>query len=99
MADVTVTQFADVLKVPVERLLAQLGEAGIPVSGAEATISDEAKMELLTFLRRSHGRGTSPGASPPKITCSANRRARSRWRRLRAAPGPSTSKSVPRKPI
>jgi translation initiation factor IF-2 len=68
MADVTVTQFADVLKVPVERLLAQLGEAGIPVSGAEATISDEAKMELLTFLRRSHGRGTSPGASPPKIT-------------------------------
>ncbi|HMN45719.1 MAG TPA: translation initiation factor IF-2 [Povalibacter sp.] len=67
MADVTVTQFAEVLKVPVERLLTQLGEAGIHVSGAEATISDEAKMELLTFLRRSHGR-TSPGASPPKIT-------------------------------
>ncbi len=67
MADVTVTQFAEVLKVPVERLLTQLGEAGIQVSGAESTISDEAKMELLTFLRRSHGR-TSPGTSPPKIT-------------------------------
>lgn len=69
MADVTVTQFAEVLKVPVERLLTQLGEAGIHVSGAEATISDEAKMELLTFLRRSHGRTTpGAGASPPKIT-------------------------------
>ncbi|HEY5807551.1 MAG TPA: translation initiation factor IF-2 N-terminal domain-containing protein, partial [Povalibacter sp.] len=67
MADVTVTQFAEVLKVPVERLLTQLGEAGIHVTGAEATISDEAKMELLTFLRRSHGR-KSEAASPPKIT-------------------------------
>ena len=66
MADVTVAQFAEVLKVPVERLLTQLGEAGISVSGADATISDEAKMELLTFLRRSHGR--TAGASPPKIT-------------------------------
>ncbi len=67
MADVTVTQFADVLKVPVERLLTQLDEAGIRVSGADATISDEAKMELLTFLRRSHGR-TTEAASPRKIT-------------------------------
>ena len=64
MADVTVTQFADVLKVPVERLLTQLDEAGIHVAGADATISDEAKMELLTFLRRSHGRTTE--ASSPR---------------------------------
>ena len=56
MADVTVSQFAEVLKVPVERLLTQLDEAGIQVSGADDTISDEAKMELLTFLRRAHGR-------------------------------------------
>ncbi len=67
MADVTVTQFAEVLKVPVERLLTQLDEAGIHVSGADATISDEAKMELLTFLRRSHGR-TTEATSPRKIT-------------------------------
>ncbi|MFL6576116.1 MAG: translation initiation factor IF-2 N-terminal domain-containing protein, partial [Povalibacter sp.] len=67
MADVTVTQFADVLKVPVERLLTQLDEAGIHVAGADATISDEAKMELLTFLRRSHGRN-SEASSPRKIT-------------------------------
>jgi translation initiation factor IF-2 len=67
MADVTVSQFAEVLKVPVERLLTQLDEAGIQVSGAEDTISDEAKMELLTFLRRAHGRNAQDTA-PRKIT-------------------------------
>ena len=67
MADVTVSQFAEVLKVPVERLLTQLDEAGITVSGADDTISDDAKMELLTFLRRSHGR-TEDAAAPRKIT-------------------------------
>jgi len=67
MADVTVAQFADVLKVPVDRLLVQLAEAGIQVEGAEDTISDEAKLELLTFLRESHGRD-APAATPRKIT-------------------------------
>jgi translation initiation factor IF-2 len=67
MADVTVSQFAEVLKVPVERLLTQLDEAGIRVSGAEDTITDDAKMELLTFLRRAHGR-TQDSAAPRKIT-------------------------------
>jgi translation initiation factor IF-2 len=68
MADVTVTQFADVLKVPVDRLLVQLEQAGITVSGADDKISDEAKMELLTHLRRSHGGGADNAAAPSKIT-------------------------------
>jgi translation initiation factor IF-2 len=67
MAEVTVTQFADVLKVPVDRLLTQLEQAGIQVSGANDLISDEAKLELLTHLRRSHGSGEEVG-SPRKIT-------------------------------
>jgi translation initiation factor IF-2 len=67
MADVTVAQFADVLKVPVDKLLTQLEEAGIRVKGAEDTISDEAKLELLTFLRESHGR-EAPAVTPRKIT-------------------------------
>jgi translation initiation factor IF-2 len=67
MADVTVSQFAEVLKVPVERLLTQLDEAGIHVSGADDTISDDAKMELLTFLRKAHGRAPD-SAAPRKIT-------------------------------
>src|SRR6266513_5475169 len=52
MAEVSVSQFAEVLKVPVDRLLVQLDQAGIKVSGPDARISDDAKLELLTHLRR-----------------------------------------------
>src|ERR1700761_8302768 len=69
MADVTVAQFAEVLKVPVDRLLQQLDQAGIKVESAEDMISEDAKHELLTHLRRSHGReDTQADASPRKIT-------------------------------
>ncbi|MEM7278804.1 MAG: translation initiation factor IF-2 [Pseudomonadota bacterium] len=71
MADVTVSQFADVLKVTVEKLLTQLDEAGIKVSGADDKISDDAKMQLLSHLRSSHGREESTvagTAAPRKIT-------------------------------
>jgi translation initiation factor IF-2 len=70
MADVTVAQFADVLKVSVEKLVTQLDEAGITVSGSDATISEDAKLELLTHLRRSHGQDDTPAtaAAPKKIT-------------------------------
>jgi translation initiation factor IF-2 len=74
MSDVTVAQFAEVLKVPVDRLLVQLESAGIQVAGPQALISDEAKLELLTHLRRSHGASeptskTQVGAAAPrKIT-------------------------------
>ena len=71
MADVTVAQFAEVLKVPVDKLLTQLDQAGIKVSGPEDRISDEAKLELLAHLRRSHGGApeAAPGVGAPrKIT-------------------------------
>jgi len=70
MADVTVTQFADVLKVPVEKLLTQLDEAGIKVNGYDDVINDDAKLELLTHLRRSHGESepVAAGAAPRRIT-------------------------------
>src|SRR5260370_1888726 len=69
MADVTVAQFAEVLKVPVDRLLQQLDQAGIKVDSAEDMISEDAKHELLTHLRRSHGHDESQGdAAPRKIT-------------------------------
>ena len=67
MADVTIAQFADVLKVSVDRLIAQLDQAGITVSSPEDMISEEAKLELLTHLRRSHGHG-SEGSAPSRIT-------------------------------
>ena len=70
MADVTVAQFAEVLKVPVEKLLVQLDEAGIKVSGSDDNISDDAKLELLSHLRRSHGQDDTPAtaAAPRRIT-------------------------------
>ena len=69
MADVTVSQFAEALKVPVDKLLAQLDQAGISVAGADDYISEDAKLELLTHLRRSHGSGTAAaGSSPTRIT-------------------------------
>ena len=70
MADVTVSQFAEVLKVPVDKLMAQLADAGIKVNGSDDKISEDAKLELLTHLRRSHGQDDTPAtaAAPRKIT-------------------------------
>jgi translation initiation factor IF-2 len=69
MSDVTVAQFAETLKIPVEKLLTQLDEAGIEVSGADALINDDAKRELLIHLRRSHGAtATATTGGPAKIT-------------------------------
>lgn len=71
MTDVTVKQFADVVGLPVERLLAQLGEAGLEISGEDETITDKEKMQLLTYLRKSHGKqgdAKSAVAQPKKVT-------------------------------
>src|SRR5688572_29737850 len=67
MADVTVSQFAEVLKVLVDRLLVQLDQAGIKVAGPEDRISEEAKLELQTHLRRSHV-SEEEDSLPRKIT-------------------------------
>jgi translation initiation factor IF-2 len=93
MANVTIAQFADVLKVPVDKLLAQLDEAGIKVSGSDDLISDDAKLELLTHLRRSHGQEETPGyaASPRRITL--NRKSQSELR-LSGAQGRSHTVNV-----
>ena len=69
MTDVTVKQFAEVVGVPPERLLVQLGEAGLEISDADATISDGEKTQLLDFLRQSHGkRGSLSTGGTAKIT-------------------------------
>jgi len=93
MANVTIAQFAEVLKVPVDKLLLQLDEAGIKVSGSDDTISDDAKLELLSHLRRTHGQEEMPGnvASPRRITL--NRKSQSELR-LSGAQGRSRTVSV-----
>ncbi len=89
MSHVTVSEFAEVLKVPVDRLLVQLDEAGIQVTGAEDTIDDDAKLELLTHLRRSHGRKDPAASAPRKITL--QRKSQSE---LKLAGGPGRTRTV-----
>ncbi|MEO5703126.1 MAG: translation initiation factor IF-2 [Gammaproteobacteria bacterium] len=70
MSDVTIKQFADVVGIPVDHLLAQLGQAGLSVKDADETITDNEKMQLLGYLRRNHnnGEGVAPATEPRKIT-------------------------------
>jgi translation initiation factor IF-2 len=68
MAEVTVADFAKVLKVPVDRLIEQFGEAGIKVGGPNDVISEDAKLELLTHLRKNHGRKDATESAPRRIT-------------------------------
>ena len=67
MPGVSVKQLASVLGVPVDRLLAQLSKAGLPMTNPEETVSDDQKAQLLNFLRDSHGSTQKTGA-PSKIT-------------------------------
>ncbi len=57
MSDVTIKQLAKVLDMPVDKLLAQLDEAGMPFSEPDQAISSTEKVKLLGFLRRTHGKG------------------------------------------
>ncbi|HEX7236038.1 MAG TPA: translation initiation factor IF-2 [Gammaproteobacteria bacterium] len=68
MAEVTVADFAKVLKVPVDRLIEQLDEAGIKVGGPNDVISEDAKLELLTHLKKNHGRKDAAESAPRRIT-------------------------------
>lgn len=65
MAEVTVSQLADVVGAPVDRLLTQMKQAGLKHTSAEEVVSDEDKQTLLAFLKTSHGEST---AAPKKIT-------------------------------
>jgi translation initiation factor IF-2 len=69
MSQVTVTQLAEVLGVPVDRLITQLNEAGIEVANPAAEVTNDDKKKLLTYLRTAHGKGESEeAAGPRKVT-------------------------------
>lgn len=69
MSDVTIRQLAEDVGIPVDRLMGQLGEAGLVKEGPDASISDDEKLSLLSFLRSSHGKADeSEGGEPKKIT-------------------------------
>ncbi len=68
MADVTISELAEVVGVSVEKLLSQIKEAGLPHTKADELISNDDKNALLVFLRRSHGDREATSAAPKKIT-------------------------------
>ncbi|MEP6882143.1 MAG: translation initiation factor IF-2 N-terminal domain-containing protein, partial [Dokdonella sp.] len=70
MSDVTIKQLATVLATPVDKLLAQLEEAGMKFSDPEQSISSTEKVKLLGFLRRNHGKGepVSDEGAPRQVT-------------------------------
>ncbi|MDM8348220.1 translation initiation factor IF-2 [Pseudomonas sp. sp1636] len=55
MSQVTVKELAQVVDTPVERLLQQMREAGLPHSSAEQVVTDNEKQALLAHLKSSHG--------------------------------------------
>ncbi|MGH8508894.1 MAG: translation initiation factor IF-2 [Gammaproteobacteria bacterium] len=66
MAEVTVKQFADVVGISIDRLLAQLGEAGLADKQPGDPMSDREKNQLLLHLRQLRGR-TDESAEPNRI--------------------------------
>ena len=68
MAETTVRELADVVGIPVDRLLAHLGESGLQHTEADQRINDQEKAQLFTHLRRLHGKGASEPTAPRKIT-------------------------------
>ena len=67
----TIRKLAELVNTPVEKLLEQLAEAGMPFSGPDQAVTSIEKMKLLGFLKRSHGKADSAaeeGEAPKKIT-------------------------------
>ncbi|RJG10513.1 translation initiation factor IF-2 [Pseudomonas cavernicola] len=65
MTQVTVKELAQVVDTPVERLLLQMREAGLPHTSAEQVVTDNEKQALLAHLKGSHGEKVE---EPRKIT-------------------------------
>jgi translation initiation factor IF-2 len=97
MSEVTVKQLASTVGIPVERLLTQLKDAGISASGADSTLTEQEKVQLLGYLRRSHGKdeGEADGG-PGQVTI--KRKSVSELHVPSAAPRPNTPGSRPAPP-
>ena len=72
MSDITIKQLAEQVKLPMDKLLAQLAEAGMNFSKPDQLISTTERMKLLGFLRRTHGKGEpaaeAADSAPRQIT-------------------------------
>jgi len=70
MSDVTIKQLAGVLGLGVDKLIAQLAEAGMKFSSPDQVVSSTEKVKLLGFLRRTHGKTEKEAAdnAPRQVT-------------------------------
>jgi len=68
MSDVTVKQFAEVVGISVDRLISQLGEAGVAAKTSDETITEDEKVKLLGHLRGKHGKEGEKSETPTRIT-------------------------------
>ncbi|MDD5413096.1 MAG: translation initiation factor IF-2 N-terminal domain-containing protein, partial [Methylobacter sp.] len=66
MSNKTVRQLAEVVKIPLERLLEQLKEAGLSASAPDDVINEDEKMQLLAHLRKRHGKDEGEVESLPR---------------------------------
>jgi translation initiation factor IF-2 len=68
MSEVTISELAKMVGVPVDRLLDQVKDAGLPQKKADDTITNDERSTLLMSLKSKHGVDTSGGATPRRIT-------------------------------
>jgi translation initiation factor IF-2 len=70
MSDMKVKDLAGTIGISEARLIEQLNEAGIKVTNADDSITEDQKQSLLSFLQQRHGKdGQAIGATEPrKIT-------------------------------
>jgi translation initiation factor IF-2 len=93
MSNQTVEQLAKVVKIPLDRLLIQLKEAGLSVNHPNDIIDDNEKNKLLAHLRKRHGKEdiSSTDYSPRRVTLK-----RRKVSELKQAPvSGNSTKSIP----
>jgi translation initiation factor IF-2 len=72
----TIRKLAELVNKPVETLLVQLAEAGMPFDSADQEVSSDQKTKLLAYLKKTHGRGEASGGAnvaPTKNTLSSRK--------------------------
>jgi translation initiation factor IF-2 len=92
MNNKTVRQLAEVVKIPLERLLEQLKEAGLSASAPDDVINEDEKMQLLAHLRKRHGK--NEGAADVSLKRVTLKRRTVSELKQASIPG-STTKTIP----
>ena len=74
MAEVSVKEFSETVGTPIDRLLVQLSEAGLPHAAEADLLSDKDKERLLSYLRRVHGKEDDGAGRTPRKKITLKRR-------------------------